>query len=157
MQSGFEDTRTRAEVIPLAAVCETRADARRLATDCPGWRCWYSPRAALWYGRRLTGRWIPERTGHTYVVVAGDATMLWAVITTQAILDLTFEFAGWEIKCSPGGHWWATWRGLDDGRVHPVFCEVSPVKLAAMLRQYVADMGERDDLWLAWLCNGDDE
>jgi hypothetical protein len=154
MQSArSEDPATLAEVVPLAAVREARA----LAADCPGWRCWYSTQAALWYGRRIADRWVTERTGRTYVVIAGDATMLWAVITMQAVLDLAFEFAEWEIGCSSGGHWWATWRGPDDGQVHPIFCQLSPVKLAAVLREYVADMGERDDPRLIWLRDDDDE
>jgi hypothetical protein len=51
MQSGFQDSGRQAEVVPLAALPETRKDARTLAAECPGWRCWYSPRAGLWFGK----------------------------------------------------------------------------------------------------------
>jgi hypothetical protein len=156
MQSGTEDTGARAAVVPLAAVRETRAEARRLAVDCPGWRCWYAPQARLWYGRRIIDGWATEPTGRTYIATAGSAAMLWAVITTQAILDLAFEFADWNIECSPGGFWWATWAGADDDRRHSIIGVASPIKLAAALRRYVEMWGDQDDPRPSWLGGRDD-
>jgi hypothetical protein len=157
MQSGFEDTETLAEVVPLAPVRETREADRGLAADCPGWRCWYSLRTDLWFGKRIVERWVPEMTARASIVIAADPAMLQVVITRQAVLDLAIEFADWEIEWTPGGHWWATWRGAADGRTRPIFCEVSPTKLAVPLRDYVAGLDEPQDRRLVWLCSGDDE
>jgi hypothetical protein len=157
MQSGFEGSGRLAEVVPLAELREARKDARRLAAECPGWRCWYSLRAGLWFGKRIVERWLPERTGRSYIVLAVDAATLQAIITTQAVLDLAMEFADWEIECTPGGHWWARLSGANDGRTPPIFCEVSPVKLAAALRKCVARVEDPEDPRLIWVCDGDDE
>ncbi len=157
MQARFEDTARLAEVVPLAELRATRNDPRRLAAECPGWRCWYSLRADLWFGKRIVERWAPERTARSYIVLAGDAATLQAIITTQAVLDLVTEFADWEIECTPGGHWRATWSGATDGRTPSIFSEASPVKLAALLRKCVARVDDPDDPRLIWRCDGDDE
>jgi hypothetical protein len=148
MKSGFEHTGAVAEVTSLAAVRVTRAAAGGLAADWPGWRCWYSPRAGLWFGKRIVERWVPEMTGRAYVVIAEDPAMLHAVITTQAILDLAIESSSWRIECMAGGYWWAMWHSAANDLLRPIFCEVSAVKLAASLRRYMASMDEPDDLRL---------
>jgi hypothetical protein len=144
-------------VVPLAELREARKDARRLAAECPGWRCWYSLRAGLWFGKRIVERWLPERTGRSYIVLAVDAATLQAIITTQAVLDLAMEFGDWEIECMPGGQWRATWDGAGGGGTRPIFCEISVVKLAASLREYLADIDEPEDPRLVWLCDSDDQ
>lgn len=143
MKSGFkEDTGMRAVVVSLAMERGIREGARKLAAECPGWRCWYSAPSGLWFGRRIVERWVPEMTARAYIVLAANAAMLQAVITTQAILDLGIEFADWDIECTPGGYWWAAWNRAEDGWARSVLCEVSAVKLAASLRAYVAGMDE---------------
>jgi hypothetical protein len=157
MQPAAADRGTLAGVIPLAAVRETRVKTRKLAAACPGWRCWYSAQAGLWFGRRIAGRWIPETTGRTYVVAAADPAMLQAAITTQALLDLVIEFAGWEIECTSGGSWYATWGRPGDGRGHAIIAGRSAVHLAATLREYAASMDEPGDPRMVWWGDSDDD
>jgi hypothetical protein len=95
------------------------------------------------FSRRIVDWWVPDRTGRSYIVIAGHAAMLWAVITTQAILDLAFEFADWHVEGTATVRWWATWRSPGDGGDYPIACEMSPVRLVAKLREYAAS-GELD-------------
>lgn len=123
-------------VVPLAKIHERRGDLSWLAGECPGWRCWFSAPAGLWYGRRIVDRWVPDQTGRSYVVTAVDARTLAGLITAQAILDLVHEFPAWRPGCTPAGRWWAVWRGGDPAQ--PAVWQTSPVRLAALLREQMA-------------------
>lgn len=101
MRSGTGPYAAFASVAGLADARERRDDRRWLAGECPGWRCWYSAPAGLWYGRRIVDRWVPDQTGRSYVVTAVDAGTLAGLITAQAIASAGLPAA----YHSPGPSW----------------------------------------------------